>query len=237
MKTKKDLIHISKSIIVACDTDLDLYKKILHETHDIPGISAYKVGVELGLRYGLPEVVSIAKDITDKPIIYDHQKACTDIPEMGHKFVKVCKEAGLDAIIYFPLSGPQSQKEWIEAARDQDMKVLLGGYMSHPQFLVSEGGYIHDERVINLYNLAYEMGIRDFIIPSTKLHLFSNLPFAQKDTKLNYYLTGLILQGGKIQEVDTLLKERYHCIIGRAIYGSDNIIREISLKLLEEFHC
>ena len=236
MKTK-ELISLSKSIIIACDTDLLLYKKILKETGDIPGISAYKVGIDLALRYGLPEVVSIAKDITEKPIIYDHQKACTDIPEMGHKFVKVCKEAGLDAIIYFPLSGAQTEKEWIEAARDENMKVLLGGYMSHLQFLVSEGGYIQDDRVIDLYNLAYTMGIRDFIIPSTKLHLFYNLPFAQKDTKINYYLTGLILQGGKIKEVDTLLKERYHCIIGRAIYGSDNIIREISLKLLEELHC
>ena len=43
----------------------------------------YKVGLSLALDCGLPKVVEIAREYTDKPIIYDHLKAGTDIPEVG----------------------------------------------------------------------------------------------------------------------------------------------------------
>src|SRR3989338_3763611 len=113
--TNNKIINVERSIIIACDVDLKEYEQLVKETCQIEKIGGYKVGFYLGLKYGLPTVVQIARKYTDKPIIYDHQKACTDIPDTGEKFVKVCKDSGIDAVIFMAQSGPATLKAWIKA--------------------------------------------------------------------------------------------------------------------------
>ena len=45
----------------------------------------------------LKKVVDEIRKLTKLPIIYDHQKAGTDIPDTGDGFMKACKDSGVDA--------------------------------------------------------------------------------------------------------------------------------------------
>ena len=96
------IIQRERSIIPACDVPLDSYERIVRDTTDVDGVGAYKVGFELGLGYGLPRVVELTRKYNGKPIIYDHQKAGTDIPDTGKNFARTMKNAGVDAVIFFP---------------------------------------------------------------------------------------------------------------------------------------
>ncbi len=66
-------------VIIACDVDdINILRDLVRSTCDIEGIVGYKIGANLALKYGL-------KHLTDDidfhlPVIYDHQKAGTDIP-------------------------------------------------------------------------------------------------------------------------------------------------------------
>ena len=58
-------------------------------------VYGYKVGFSLGLNHGLPATVKAIRAISAKPIIYDHQKGGTDIPDTGTLFGKTMKAAGI----------------------------------------------------------------------------------------------------------------------------------------------
>jgi len=109
------LIKLKKSIIPSCDVpNLKLLEKLVKETCNVEGIGAYKIGFELVIPFGIKEVIKTIRKHTKLPIIYDHQKGGTDIPEMGEKFMKAVK--GVDSVILFPMTGPISEEKWIKAA-------------------------------------------------------------------------------------------------------------------------
>src|SRR3989344_1534313 len=116
------IIPQQKSIVPACNVSLDLYERIVKETANLDSLGAYYVGFELGLMHGLPRVVELTRKYSSKPIIYDHQKAGTDIPDTGRNFAKTMKNAGVDAVIFFPQSGPETERAWIEAAMEQNLE-------------------------------------------------------------------------------------------------------------------
>src|SRR4051812_4749951 len=103
------IIDRQRSIIPACDVDFAQFERILRETANIPEIGAYKIGAALALSEGLRSVVKIARKYTQKPLIYDHQKAGTDIPDTGKQFASTIKSCGIDAVILFPFAGPTTQ--------------------------------------------------------------------------------------------------------------------------------
>ncbi|HID72957.1 TPA: hypothetical protein EYP38_03360, partial [Candidatus Micrarchaeota archaeon] len=74
------IINMDRSVIPACDVGFKEYVEIVKATADIEKIGAYKVGISF-LDVGLKAVVDATRKHTDKPVIYDHQKAGTDIPE------------------------------------------------------------------------------------------------------------------------------------------------------------
>jgi orotidine-5'-phosphate decarboxylase len=229
------LISSSHSIIPACDVDLPMFERILAETADIDGVSSYKIGFVLALRYGLPTVVKTARKYTNKPIIYDHQKAATDIPDTGKAFAKVCKDAGVDVVILFPHTGPQTEKEWISAAQAEKLGVIVGGMMSHAMYKHSEGGYIADESIDKIYLLAAECGVTDFVVPGNKpseIKRIYNLLVAQ-NMNPTFYSPGFISQGGGVSGISEIVPCDFHAIIGRGIYESENI-REVALSYVNQ---
>lgn len=219
------IIKREKSVIVACDVSLELYEKIVRETKDIDGVGGYKVGFMLGLNYGLPKIVELTRKYTEKPIIYDHQKAGTDIPETGKGFAGVCKKAGIDAVILFPQAGPETEKAWIEAAKEENLGIIVGGSMTHPKYKRSEGGYIADEAVLEIYLLAAEMGITDFVVPGNKPEDIKIIKdsLEKRGVKPTFYAPGFIAQGGEISEAAKVAGNNWHAIIGRGIYRAEDI--------------
>jgi len=229
------IILQEKSIIPACNCGLDLYEKIVSETADLSSIGAYYVGFELGLTHGLPKIVELTRKYSLKPIIYDHQKAGTDIPDTGKHFAKTIKNAGVDAVILFPQSGPVTERAWIEAAMEQDLGVIVGGLMTHPTYLRSEGGYIADEAVIEMYGNAAELGVTHFVVPGNKPSEIKRIReiLVLRGVSSTFYIPGLVAQGGLISDVANVAGNNWHAIVGRGIYERGDV-RKAALELIDQ---
>lgn len=220
------IIQCEKSIIPSCDVDIATYERILQQTHDLDVIGAYKIGFQLGLSRGLPAVVELTRKYTDKPLIYDHQKAGTDIPEIGRSFAKTVKNSGIDSIILVPQAGPETEQAWIKAAFDEGLNVIVGGLMTHAKYTKSKGGYISDDAVLKMYLNAAMAGVTEFIVPMNKpdsLRIIkSNLELLVTPT---FYMPGY---SSSSRDISNYAGKRWHAIIGRGLYYSNDIRKTIT---------
>ncbi|MEK6946974.1 MAG: orotidine 5'-phosphate decarboxylase / HUMPS family protein [Nanoarchaeota archaeon] len=217
------IIKLKKSIIPSCDVEsLEKLDKLVKATCNVKGVGAYKIGFELVIPFGMEKVVKAIRRHTKLPIIYDHQKAGTDIPDMGLKFMNACK--GADAVILFPQAGPETEAAWIKAAQQAKMNVIIGGEMTHKGYLKNEGGFIDDNAPKRMYEIAASIGVADFVVPGNRPDkcLEYNELIKKKIKNPVYYSPGLITQGGSISELAKKL-DSWHAIVGRAIYEADDM--------------
>ena len=228
----KKLISQPRTIIPACDVSTkEKFEELVRETSDVPGIGGYKVGLELTIPYGLKLLVDIARKYTNLPIIYDHQKGGNDIPELGIKFSKACKSAGVEAVILFPFAGSATEKEWIKACQDMGLVVMVGGHMTQKSFLSSESGFIADDAPQRIYKIAAESGVTDFVVPGNKPELVMKYKKQLEDLGVSptLYAPGFVAQGGTITECGRVAGEMWHAIVGSAIYGAEDIKEAASI--------
>jgi orotidine-5'-phosphate decarboxylase len=225
------IIKADRSIIPACDVaTLEVLDNLVRETCDVKGVGGYKIGFELVIPFGMKSVIHTIRRHTELPIIYDHQKAGTDIPDTGEKFMKACK--GVDAVILFPQAGPETEKRWIEAAHNEGLGVIIGGEMTHPKYLESDGGFILNSAPKAIYELAASLGVRDFVVPGNKPERIAEYKrmLEALGVKPVFYSPGMITQGGDISEAARAAGSEWHAIIGRALYQADDM-----RKKAEEF--
>ncbi len=241
------IIQLDRSVVPACDFDLDTFEEIVKETADIEKIGGYKIGPALTGRSGYDKVVETARKYTDKPLILDAQKWGTDIPDTAEKILRPVKESGIDAVILFPQSGPATEYEWIKAAQDLGLGVIVGGEMTHPRYLegdVSEGkgvnyseifkelgierqitGFIRESAPIDMYEIAARMGVTNFVVPGNKpdrIEFYKKVMESLGVTEDTSWSPGLITQGGKISEGAKAAGKMFHAIIGRGLYEAEN---------------
>ena len=216
------IIPRDRSVIVAADVESSRLAELVKQTCLVEGIGGYKVGLELALEEGLPEVVAIVKDQTDLPLIYDHQKAGNDIPETGSRFAKVCKGAGVDAVILFPFAGAKTERDWIHASQDAELGVLVGAHMTQPEFLYSEGGSVADDAPERIFSIAVEAGVQDFVVPGNKVWYVAKykelLDRLAGEGSYRLYAPGFVTQGGEISDFAKAAGQKWHAIVGSAIY-------------------
>ena len=220
-KLQQKIIRKDRSVIPACDVStLEEFEDLIKQTADVEGIGGYKIGLELGLGYGLDRVVETVRKYTDKSVIYDHQKAGTDIPDTGKNFARVCRRAGVDAVILFPQAGPETERAWIYHSLDHGLNVIVGGRMTHPAYSQSEGGFIYDEAALEMYRIAARAGISNFVVPGNKLDVIELVKQTVEDEGVipNFYAPGFITQGGKIEDAAKVAGDYWHAIVGSAIY-------------------
>jgi orotidine-5'-phosphate decarboxylase len=225
------IIKLKRSVIPACDLpNLEALERLVKETCDVKGIGGYKIGFELVIPFGMKKVIETIRRQTSLPIIYDHQKAGTDIPDMGEKFMKACK--GVDAVILFPQAGPETEKRWIEAAKGEGLGVIIGGEMTHPKYLESDGGFILNSAPKTIYEIAASLGVRDFVVPGNKPERIAEYKkmLVSRGIKPVFYSPGMITQGGDISEAAKAAGDEWHAIVGRALYQAEN-----ARKKAEEF--
>ncbi|MCX6773575.1 MAG: orotidine 5'-phosphate decarboxylase [Candidatus Micrarchaeota archaeon] len=225
-KLDHKIIDMDRSIIPACDVEtIEEFEELVKQTADVKGIGGYKVGFELGLGYGLPKVVETVRKYSDKPIIYDHQKAGTDIPDTGKNFAKVCKKAGVDTVIFFPQAGPETERAWIYHALDNGLKVIVGGRMTHSAYAVSEGGFITDNGAMEMYRIAARAGISNFVVPGNKPDVIKQVKELVEAEGVSpvFYAPGFVAQGGKIEDTTKVAGEKWHAIVGRGIYKAKDM--------------
>jgi len=222
-------------IIVACDVeDMDALKKLYDATNDIEGIVGYKIGANLALQYGLRNIM---KEVNfSLPVIYDHQKAGTDIPRMGEKFAKACKKAGMKGVIIFPQAGPESEKAFIDAIFANEMVPMVGGEMTHAAYLAEEGGFLMDDAPSRIYEIAAEKNVEYFILPGNREEAMKkyHLMLTSMINEPKYCMPGIGTQGGSITKAFSILRGcPAYAIIGSAIYNSDDM-RKAARKFAEE---
>ena len=240
----KRIIPADRSIVVSADVShLDAFHELLVSICGIPEIGAIKVGALLGLS-DLEFSIELVRGLigADFPVIYDHQKGGTDIPEMGAPFARLLKGYGVDAVILFPFTGPRTQMAWTDACLSEGLTVLTGGMMTHPQFLKSEGGYIHDDAPEQIYRLACKLGVRDFVVPGTKVAWVKKIrEWLERELgrgEFDLYAPGFIAQGGDITECGREAGPRFHAIVGRHIYGqrTTDDIRRAAMTVARAVH-
>lgn len=218
------IIKLNKSIIPSCDvSDLEKLKNLVKETCSVEGVGAYKIGLELCIPFGIKKIIETIRSLTDLPIIYDHQKAATDIPELGEKFAKAVK--GVNAVILFPLAGPETEKEWVRACKKEKFGIIVGGEMTHKAFLEIDGGFISDKEALKIYEIAAQEKINDYVVPGNKpekIKLYKAF-LESRGIKPVFYSPGLITQGGDIEESAKAAGDKWHAIIGRALYNAKDI--------------
>ena len=229
------IIPRQRSIIPACDVDEKKLEELVKATCDIDGIGGYKLGFMLGLSIGLPRAVEIIRKHSNKPVIYDHQKAATDIPDTGLQFAKTCKSAGIDSIILFPMAGPETERAWIDYALAEDLKVIVGGLMTHKKYVQSEGGYLSDDGIIKMYETAAGLGVNDYVVPGNNPVAVKKIRemLVREHSHPVFYSPGFISQGGNISDSAKAAGENFHAIVGRGIYESTDM-RATAIKLCDE---
>jgi len=215
-------------IIPALDTpDLDAALRLVCRTAGRASVYGYKLGFALGLGHGLPAVVRRIREWTDKPLIYDHQKAATDIPDTGALFGDVMKQAGIDEVILFPHTGPRTLEAWVRAMQERQLKVIVGAVMTHPAYLVSEGGFIADEAGAAIYKQAAGLGVAAFVTPLTKpdvvARLAAEVPFTAEQ---EFYSPGFGAQKGDPSRFPAL--KRHYLIMGRSLMRAEDPAKELA---------
>jgi orotidine-5'-phosphate decarboxylase len=229
-KAAMSLIMPQKSIIPACDvaTLADL-ADVVEATACLDGIGAYKIDGpgSCVLVEGLGHVAEVVRKITDKPVIYDHQKAGNDIPDMSKPFAQALLRAHVDAAILFPFAGPKTEEAWIVELLGVGITPIIGAEMTHRMFVASEGGWINDYAFDLIFVLAAELGVRDFVVPGNKpervAHYHELLTRLCGDNPFALYAPGFVAQGGKIGDCAKVAGDHWHAIVGRGIYEADDM--------------
>ena len=224
MSFSDPLSQYTRGIILAADVEtLDQVRRLVSVCAEFEQVVAVKVGFSLALRFGLKPVVDAVHAAHRIPVIYDHQKAATDIPAMGRPFAELCREAGVDAAILFPHAGPKTLEAFVSAAVEAALAPIVGLVMTHPAYLRSEGGYIADEAPDSICRAALSLGVRNFVLPGTKPEILTRyargLLAGVPHTAV--MMPGIGSQGASIRTAfDAVAPQRRFAIIGSAIYGA-----------------
>lgn len=240
------IISLDKSIVPACDVSLGKFVRLLDQTEDLELIGGYKVPLTSGLE-GWETWVDTAREHTNKPLIFDGQKLATDIPDTGRMVMENLSEADFDAVILFPQSGPVTAYEWILAAQESGLEVIVGGEMTHPRFLngnysnsetknYSEiftqlmgrdlPGFMRSDAAEDIYELAARMGVTNFVMPGNKpdsIRRYIDLIKRCGVENPFIFSPGLVKQGGDVTESGTAAGDYFHAIVGRGIYDASNM--------------
>ena len=231
----------SCGIVIAADVpSLESLGELVKNTHSVDGVVGYKVGSGLVLRSGLPSLVGEIRKYTSAMVIYDHQKAGTDIPEMANDFALACRDAGINAAILFPQSGPVTCESFVSALCDQNIITIVGGHMTHQGYMGKGGGYIRDSAPEEMYARAADLGVTEFVVPGNKPNLIRKYVNIIRDSTSNagIWFPGIGRQGGDIKRAtDEMMTFRKYAIVGSSIYKDSDqtgAATQLSIEILSE---
>ena len=212
-------------IIPALDIDAhEQLEFVVRETSKREGVAGYKLGLTSVMRFGLLESVRRLRDMTDLPIIYDHQKAGPDMPDMAKKYTAMCKEADLDGLILFPVAGPTAVDGFVGEAVRAGLVPMVGGEIPVPDYGVSGGGYMVDDALDRILARAVHNKADHFVLPAhnaAKIERWSKWIAANVKSPL-VLITGFGALGGTIETsfAAASVCGRRFAIVGRLITGS-----------------
>jgi orotidine-5'-phosphate decarboxylase len=217
-------LRSTHGVLIALDMEsLDQMQRVIEQTTAVGGIIGYKVGLTATLRLGLGGAVAHLNSVTDLPLIYDHQKAGPDVPDMAPKFSATCKEAGVDGLILFPVAGPRAVVEFSGSAYVHRLLPIVGGDLPFPDYNVSGGGYVVDDALDRIFHKAIEVGVDHFVIPgntATKVAHHARW-LVEKIERPTLFIPGIGALGGSIASAFSAAPGcDLYAVVGRAIYDA-----------------
>ena len=197
-------------------------RRLVKAIDPVEGVIGYKFGSLLALGFGLARVVAAFRALTSKTLIYDHQKAGLDVPSMAPEFAAVCRDAGMDAVILFPVAGPGSVDAFVGATLAAGLTPIVGGALPLSDYLVPGGGYVTDDALDRIIARAWDLGARDFIIPATDgaaIARHARTVGPRGPSRL--FMPGIGPLGGDVERAFTAARPLPSvAIVGRAIYAA-----------------
>lgn len=213
-------------IVPALDIDqLDRIDEVVKATTGVEGVAGYKVGLSSVLRLGLAESIRRLRDITDLPLLYDHQKAGPDMPDMAAKFSQMSKDAGVDGLILFPVAGPTAVRGFVGEAINNGLIPVVGGEIPTPDYCAAGGGYLVDNALDMIIEHSVDVGADHFVLPARspeRVARWANWIGANVPDPV-LFLTGFGPLGGSIADAYAAAAacQRKFAIVGRLITAAE----------------
>jgi orotidine-5'-phosphate decarboxylase len=212
-------------IVPALDIDSsDQLDMVVKATTNLEGVVGYKLGLTTVLRLGLAAAVEHLRTMTDLPILYDHQKAGPDMPDMAKKFTGVCRDAAVDGLILFPVAGPTAVDGFVGEAVKAGLIPVVGGEIPVPDYGVSGGGYLTDDALDRILARAVKSGATHFVLPANNKEKIARWSgwISKEVANPGVFLTGFGALGGSIGEAFNAARacSRRYAIVGRLITGA-----------------
>lgn len=212
-------------IIVTLDLDLEQAIGIAEEIKDMKKeIAGLKIGSLLSWAHSLPKVVEMLKEVCDFPLIFDAQKAGTDIPDMVRRQVKMVADSGVDSFIAAPQgAGDATLAAFVDACTEYQIVPIVVVEMTHPGFYAFQ---LRDaaERILEK---SIELGVSNFVAPANKperLRVYKSIAY-EKGEEITIFTPGVGPQGGS---PDTAVEAGADFVIlGRSIYLAEEPKAEV----------
>lgn len=228
-------------VVPALDmADLDEMDRVVAATAGVEGVTGYKLGLTAVVRVGLKAAMARLRAITDLPVLYDHQKAGPDMPDMAAKFSRLCAEAGVDGLILFPVAGPTAVTAFGREAIANGLVPVVGGEIPVPDYTASGGGYLLDDALDRIVADAAKVGVDHFVLPAREAATVAARGELIRRLVASpvVFLTGFGPLGGSIGAAFGALgpAEGRHAIVGRLVYGAPDpaeAARALAAEILE----
>jgi len=212
----KYLFEKPPSIILSLDVSLEKAIIILEDLKDLKQeIAGLKIGSILCWRYGLPSVVKKIREICDFPVIFDAQKAGTDIPYVVEKQVEVVAESKVDAFIAAPHgAGPATLAAFVSACTKYKIIPIIVLEMTHPR----SDAFLAKDAPNKILEKSLVLGATNFVAPANKpekLKIYRNVA-EKKRIEIKIFSPGVGSQGGSPDSAVEAGAD--FTIVGRLIY-------------------
>lgn len=210
-------------IVVALDSEkVEDSLRVVEATTGVEGVVGYKLGLTVVLRLGLAGAVAKLRGATDLPIVYDHQKAGPDVPDMAVKFCTTCREAGVDALILFPTAGPRAVDGFVGESIRSRLLPIVGGDLPFPDYNAAGGGYVVDNALDLIFDRAVALGADHFVVPGNTPDKLRHHA-ARLCTRIDlptFFVPGIGPLGGTLADaVKAAPGCRVFGVVGRAVYA------------------
>lgn len=207
------------------DVDLEDMTRILADINSLKKeVGGLKIGSLLVWKYGLGKIVSEIRKMCDFPVIFDAQKAGTDIPSIIEEQVKLASDTGVDAFIASALgAGPKTLESFIKSSLKHNLVPIVVLEMTHPM----ANAFLREDASKQVLTQSLEMGVENFVAPGNnpeRIKMYRDLALGVRKT-IKIFSPGIGPQGGG---PDTAVEAGADfVIVGRSIYEAKDPRKEV----------